>query len=143
MCFSRLPRSAGTAAGTARFEHRCRTGALWILQMQGNYSGGVRGLDALRHFLPSGSTRRKNRVLLAYLKRIGYATILDYCEAMCRKSIAMWYPPAHKRRYPDLRRDGTAASGKCKHGADAGDNGKNPGTRSFKRQRAGGKAWHD
>ncbi|MDD1696506.1 MAG: 7,8-didemethyl-8-hydroxy-5-deazariboflavin synthase CofG [Methanoregula sp.] len=29
----------------------------------------------------------------AYLKRTGYATILDYCEAMCRKSIAIGILP--------------------------------------------------
>ena len=29
----------------------------------------------------------------AYLKRTGYPTILDYCEAMCRKSIAIGILP--------------------------------------------------
>ena len=102
MCFFPLLQYAGTVAGTAPSVLRSRTGASWHQEdVERTLRAGAESgcTEALFTF---GEHPEEVPGFAAYLKQTGYTTILDYCEAMCRKSIAIWYSPAHECRHSHL-----------------------------------------
>ena len=85
--FCRSPASAATGAGTAHSALLSRTVASCCrMRWRASLCAGERPAVPRRSLLLA-STRRKNRGSHAYLKKTGYDTILDYCEAMCRLAI--------------------------------------------------------